>query len=71
MLGHLAYSDRLRELGLYSVKGRLMRADLIQWACSSASSSFSLLEAAGSTFSGGAGTLSGGYWRIGAEATKF
>ena len=45
-----------------------------QWqdkgACSSASSSFSLLEAAGSTFSGGAGTLSGGYWRLGAEATK-
>ena len=31
MLEHLAYSDRLRELGLYSVKGRLMRADLIQY----------------------------------------
>ena len=39
-------------------------------ACSSTSSSFSLLEAAGSTCNGGTGMLSGGYWRSDAEATK-
>ena len=31
MLNHLSYGNRLRELGLYSVKGRLVRADLIQY----------------------------------------
>ena len=39
-------------------------------ACSSTSSSFCLLEAAGSTFSGVAGTFSGGYWRSAAGAAK-
>ena len=31
MLNHLTYGDRLRELDLYSVKGRLVRADLIHY----------------------------------------
>ena len=30
-LGELSYAERLSELGLYSVQGRLMRADLIQY----------------------------------------
>ena len=29
-LNHLAYEDRLRELNLYSMYGRLIRADIIQ-----------------------------------------
>ena len=31
MLNHLTYGDRLRELDLYSVKGCLVRADLIHY----------------------------------------
>ena len=30
-LGELPYSERLRQLKLYSVQGRLLRADLIQY----------------------------------------